>query len=154
MYSGNKKRPPVGGAWLSVFLLCNRTPNVESALRRGTGAVGSRQAPSRHTKGTTYRCFLPDLTRFMGFRCARPVCQHYLPQSDRLIANPLLGIHPAIADCRLQGTANSPCSTVWRRARDLNPRNAMNVNTISNRAPSATQPALHDQTRTIIKENG
>ena len=32
----------------------------------------------------------------------------------------------------------------WRRDRDLNPGYAINVNTISSRAPSATQPSLHD----------
>ena len=31
----------------------------------------------------------------------------------------------------------------WRRDRDLNPGYAINVNTISSRAPSATQPSLH-----------
>ncbi len=30
----------------------------------------------------------------------------------------------------------------WRRDRDLNPCYAINVNTISSRAPSATQPSL------------
>ena len=30
----------------------------------------------------------------------------------------------------------------WRRERDLNPRYAINVHTISNRAPSTTQPSL------------
>lgn len=34
----------------------------------------------------------------------------------------------------------------WRRRRDSNPRYAINVNTISNRAPSTTQPLLHTVT--------
>lgn len=32
---------------------------------------------------------------------------------------------------------------IWRRRRDSNPCYAINVNTISNRAPSSTQPLLH-----------
>ena len=32
----------------------------------------SIQAPSRHRQRFTYRCFLPDLTRFMRLPCARP----------------------------------------------------------------------------------
>ena len=32
---------------------------------------------------------------------------------------------------------------IWRRRRDSNPCYAINVNTISNRAPSTTQPLLH-----------
>lgn len=32
---------------------------------------------------------------------------------------------------------------IWRRVRDLNPGYAHHVHTISNRAPSTTQPTLH-----------
>ena len=35
------------------------------------------------------------------------------------------------------------CLHPWRRVRDLNPSYAFNVNTISSRAPSTTQPTLH-----------
>ena len=34
-------------------------------------------------------------------------------------------------------------SSLWRRVRDLNPRDAHHAYTISNRAPSTTQPTLH-----------
>ena len=34
-------------------------------------------------------------------------------------------------------------SPLWRRVRDLNPRDAHHAYTISNRAPSTTQPTLH-----------
>ena len=46
-----------------------------------TSAVSSNSAPSRHTKVTTYCCFLPDLTGFIGFCCARPSYQHHLPKA-------------------------------------------------------------------------
>ena len=38
----------------------------------------------------------------------------------------------------------------WRRVRDLNPSYAINVNTISSRAPSTTQPTLHGLQRCVI----
>ena len=38
--------------------------------------------------------------------------------------------------------------TFWRRVRDLNPRDAINVYTISSRAPSTTQPTLHNRRNT------
>lgn len=117
-----------------------------------TDIVSSKQATLRHTKVSTYRCFLPDLTRFMDFRCARPICQHHLHRADQNKKSLSLSKHPAIADCRLQGAANSPWVRYWRRARDLNPRNAFDVYTISSRAPSTTRPALHKYS-TIIKES-
>ena len=40
--------------------------------------------------------------------------------------------------CNLSITAH-----FWRRVRDLNPRDAHHAYTISNRAPSTTQPTLH-----------
>ena len=40
--------------------------------------------------------------------------------------------------------------TFWRRRRDLNPRYAINVHTISNRAPSTTQPLLHGNARRFL----
>ena len=38
----------------------------------------------------------------------------------------------------------------WRRVRDLNPSYAINVNTISSRAPSTTQPTLHGLQRCVV----
>ena len=40
--------------------------------------------------------------------------------------------------------------SLWRRVRDLNPSYAINVNTISSRAPSTTQPTLHGLQRCVI----
>lgn len=114
-----------------------RSPALPNQLARDRLPCGTQ-------RGTIYRCFLPDLTRFIASCCARPIRHHYFFRADQEIDYPPMGIHPAIADCRSQGTANSPCSTVWRRVRDLNPRYAINVNTISNRAPSAAQPTLQD----------
>src|SRR5204863_9457383 len=34
--------------------------------------AGSGQAPLRHTRSITYRCYLPVLTEFVGSSCARP----------------------------------------------------------------------------------
>ena len=39
---------------------------------------------------------------------------------------------------------------IWRRVRDLNPSYAINVNTISSRAPSTTQPTLHGLQRCVV----
>ena len=58
----------------------------------------------------TYRCFLPDLTGFIRLHCARPNCQHYLSGPDPERKNPQPGFNPAIAVCRLQGTATTPSS--------------------------------------------
>jgi hypothetical protein len=58
-----------------------------------------------------------------------------------------LELNPAIADCRLQGTATSPSSATinlllcWRRDRDSNPRGCYTY-TRSRRAPSTTRPSL------------
>ncbi len=54
----NKNAPPnvIGGAFFNAYpeALCVQSGNL------------------RHTEMTTYGCFLPDLTRFMGSRCAEP----------------------------------------------------------------------------------
>ena len=44
---------------------------------------------------------------------------------------------------QVTGHRQFPIQYGWRRARDLNPRNALNVYTISSRAPSTTRPTLH-----------
>jgi hypothetical protein len=60
-----------------------------------------------------------------------------------------LELNPAIADCRLQGAANSPSSAtiklyfIWRRDRDSNPRGCYTY-TRSRRAPSTARPSLHE----------
>ena len=52
--------------------LAHRTTWLRSDFPYVTSAVSSDQIDPRHMKGTTYRCFLPDLTRFMGFHCVGP----------------------------------------------------------------------------------
>ena len=38
---------------------------------------GSSQAPQRHTRGPTYRCFPPDLAGFVSPCCVGPSSQHH-----------------------------------------------------------------------------
>ena len=73
--------------------------------------VNSNQVIPRHTKMITYRCFLPDLTGFMSFRCVGPNSQRHLYGADPTNYSLLEDFDPAVADCRLQGTAISPSST-------------------------------------------
>ena len=52
------------------------------------------------------------------------------------------GFSVFIAGCKK--SCNLPITAhFWRRVRDLNPRDAHHAYTISNRAPSTTQPTLH-----------
>jgi len=76
-----------------------------------TLTVSSNQAPLRHMETFIYRCFLPDLTGFIKLHCVRPNRQHHLSRPDPKRNNPQHGIDPAIAGCRLQGTATTPSST-------------------------------------------
>ncbi len=99
------------------FRACNTSVNKP---------VNSNQATLRHINVLAYRCFLPDLTGFTSIYCVRPNYQHHLTCADPTKQVLNLSINPATADCRLQGTANSPSSTAyiynWRRERDSNPR--------------------------------
>ena len=52
-----------------------------------------------HTKVITYRCFLPNLTRFMSFHCLGPIYQHYLTRSALQIDCLGMEFNPAKADC-------------------------------------------------------
>ena len=76
-----------------------------------SATADSNQAPLRHTKDLTYRCFLPDLTGFISFCRVRPDLQRRLlrPDSRKSASNKELNL--AIAGCKLQGTATSPSST-------------------------------------------
>jgi len=47
-----------------------------------TCTVDSNQVAPRHTKMVTYRCFLPDLTGFMSFRCVGPDSQRHFYRPD------------------------------------------------------------------------
>jgi hypothetical protein len=42
---------------------------------------GSSQALLRHPEAAAYRCFLPDLTGFTGFRRVGPGSQHHRPRA-------------------------------------------------------------------------
>ncbi len=46
------------------------------------GPAGSGQVTLRHPETTIYRCFLSDLTGFIGFRRAGPGLQHHLTRVD------------------------------------------------------------------------
>ena len=67
----------------------------------------------RHPNTTTYRCFLPDLTGFIGFRRAdqafNATQRHQSPE-----AKTSNGIQPRYSGLRVQGTASSPSSTTAR----------------------------------------
>jgi hypothetical protein len=90
------------------IMLCTSIRHVVIGVAQ---AVNSNQAALRHTKGITYRCFLPDLAGFVTFRCARPDFHHHLLKTA--LQAPCLqeDLNPAIADCRLQDTATFPSST-------------------------------------------
>ncbi|ABZ83742.1 hypothetical protein HM1_0814 [Heliomicrobium modesticaldum Ice1] len=93
--------------WLTPSFLTDRTakyyygraPDFEHWLPGVTPVVNSDQAPLRHPKGPTYRCFLPDLAGFIGFRCAGPNLQRHLQKPDPTSQALNSGIHPAAADC-------------------------------------------------------
>jgi len=60
----------------------------------GTYTASSFRATLRHTEHSTYGCFLPDLTRFMGFCCEDSKCQHRLYKANLTSIIPLKGIQP------------------------------------------------------------
>ena len=68
-------------------------------LPGGTQPVSSDQAPLRHIRGFTYRCFLPDLTGFVKSYCARPNRQHHLVEPDPTRSILKQEFDPAIAAC-------------------------------------------------------
>ncbi len=60
---------------------------------------------------STYCCFLPDLTGFVGSCCAGPKHQHQSTKADHTVVIPQMGIRPRYSGLRVQGTATSPLST-------------------------------------------
>lgn len=76
-----------------------------------TRVVDSNQASLRHTKVIAYRCFLPNLAEFTGFRCARPNFHRHLHGADPTKVKPRTGIQPCCSGLQVQGTATSPSST-------------------------------------------
>ena len=75
-------------------------------------AFGSGQAPLRHTRGPAESCFLPDLTRFTGSRCAGPDPQRLVRVVPLRRPEPRAGIQPPLRGFGVQGTTSSPPSTV------------------------------------------
>ena len=67
-----------------------------------TSAVNSNPAPSRHTKWSTYCCFLPDLAGFIGFCCARPSYQRHLLKAGLTMQASEREFHLAVADCKFR----------------------------------------------------
>ena|GEM_PF-3536690 len=61
-------------------------------------------------------------------------------RSRRFCRTLLSGSHPLYSGYKKTG--KSRFLYIWRRERDSNPRYAINVYTLSRRAPSATQPSL------------
>ncbi len=59
----------------------------------------SSQAGLRRPECTAYRCFLPDLTGFTGFRRAGPGSQHRHPRAGASRIDLREGFSLAIADC-------------------------------------------------------
>src|SRR6476659_1379509 len=84
-------------------------------------AFDSGQAPLRHTRGPAESCFLPDLTRFTGSRCAGPDPHHLVravphgsPSLGREFSPPYVGLgYRAPRAPRLARSSGRllPCST-------------------------------------------
>jgi hypothetical protein len=97
-------------------LMKNAVPYLRQALPSVTQVVSSNQATQRHTEFPTYRCFLPDLTGFIGLCCAGPGCQHHLPEASLTNACLKIGIRPCYSGLQVEGTATSPPSTANQNA--------------------------------------
>ncbi len=80
--------------------------------RKPIHPASSGRVTLQHTPGTTYRCYLPVLTGFIGCCCTGPSHQHRLGFTigDRKALR--WEFNPGIADSGLQGTASSPSSTI------------------------------------------
>ena len=73
--------------------------------------VSSNQVTLRRPEVTIYRCFLPDLTGFIGFCRAGPgLLRHFSPAVSRN-SEPQEGFRSRYSGLRVQGTASSPSST-------------------------------------------
>ena len=87
-------------------------PCLRSILPSDIEVVNSNQAYLRHPKRLAYRCFLPDLTDFTILCCIGPNFHRHLLQSVLEKIRPLAGIRPCCSGLQVQGTANSPSSTI------------------------------------------
>ena len=79
----------------------------------------STQVLPRHPKVTAYRCFLPNLAGFTGFRRVGPKYQRPSKMPEATLSNPQKGIQPRCSGLRVQGTANSPLSTTQNHGRPV-----------------------------------
>jgi hypothetical protein len=73
--------------------------------------VGSNQVTLRRPEVTTYRCFLPDLTGFVGLCRAGPGLQRHFSPAVSRSSEPQEGFRSRYSGLRVQGTASSPSST-------------------------------------------
>src|SRR5438045_9477627 len=90
----------------------DRAPAVDPAVSDTSTVAGSGQATLRHTGGSAESCFLPDLTRFAGPRCAGPGHLRCVRAELLKLVGPRAGIQPPIRGFGVQGTTSSPPSTV------------------------------------------
>ena len=97
---------------LSIIVYVTPYPAIDRNNQVLLVNVSSNEAILRHMGESTYGCFLPDLTRFIGFHCTGPHSQHHSYKANLTCSNLKQAFNPAVADCGLQGTANSPSSTV------------------------------------------
>ena len=76
-------------------------------------AVSSGKANLQHKRRLCYRCYLPVLTGFTkrSLRRTHTVNTTY-PNTKQKKSSLGKEFDPTVADCRLQGTASSPSSTV------------------------------------------
>lgn len=102
-----------------------------------TLTVSSNSDCLRHIKDSPYRCFLPDLTGFRDLYCAGPNYQHHLRGADQTNQTLSWEFNLAIADCKLQGAATSPSSTILAERKGFEPLGRFPAHTLSRRTPSA-----------------
>jgi len=62
-------------------------------------------------QGSTYRCFLPDLTGFVDLHCIGPELSGISDNQIFFSRAPQSGIQPCYSGLQVQGTAGSPPST-------------------------------------------
>ena len=93
-------------------------PPLRQGLAKLVFPVGSDQATPRHTQLTAESCFLPDLTRFTGLRCAGPNPRHVEESGCDVWSRPQTVDQPPMCGFGVQGTTSSPPSTAgWHRSR-------------------------------------
>jgi hypothetical protein len=123
---------------------------------------GSPHQPHSGTRIHCYRCSLPGLAGFTIYRCGETGAGHHCAlKPDRNLAmwgKPRPTVQWTFAARRTtrrdtglerhtrDGSPPPHFRSFWRRGRDSNPRYAINVYTLSRRAPSTARTPLHTQT--------